>query len=319
MITPVAQKKKRNIWWYLGSAAITLVSLAVVVRLVVNNLDTLLEARNNLRIWPLLLTIPIFALGELLASTVWAKIMNDLTTPLPMIRHQMIFVVTHAARRIPGTVWHVIGRVAWYERLGISKAVSVLANVLETVLMIWSGLILSALLLPFISQARQFALWQFLVGIVLSGLVLHPKVLYLILSRFGQGEQAKNLHYSRVLGWLAYYLFIWLIGGSVLYLLINTIYPLPLTILPVCVGAWAITGVAATIVLVLPSGLGLSEATLGLLLSTQVPSSIAVTAAILMRVLLTILEFLFAAIMFSFREKIGLDAPEPASAPKTDV
>jgi hypothetical protein len=281
-----------------------------------NNLDTLLAARDNLRIWPILLTVPVFFLGELLSSIAWARIMNDLTTPLPALRHQLIFVVTHAARRIPGTVWHVIGRVAWYERLGISKAVSVLANVLEMVLMIWSGLILSVLLLPFISQARQFSAWQFIAGIVLSGLVLHPRVLHFILARFGQGEQAKKLPYTRVLGWLGYFLLIWLIGGSILYLLINAIYPVPITVLPLCIGAWAITGVAATIVLVLPSGLGLSEATLSLLLSTQVPSSIAVTAAILMRVILTVLEFLFAGIVLGFRERLGLTTPEPSPPPE---
>lgn len=319
MTLPGRLRNKRSIWWTLGGIAITFISLYVIARLITNNLDALLAIRDNLRLWPILLTIPIFALGELVSSFVWSRIMNDLTKPLPSIQHQIIFVVTHATRRIPGTVWHVVGRVAWYERLGISKAVSLLANVLETVLIIWSGLIISVLLFPFLSPTQQFSLWWFIIGIALSGLVLHPRVLQFILARFGQEERVKDLHYRRVLGWLVYYLFLWLIGGVSLFLVINAVYLLPISYLPACIDAWAITGVAASVVLLLPSGLGLSEATLSLLLATQVPSSIAVTAALLMRVIFTLMEFLFAGVVFILRERIGLGSIEPPASPKQDV
>ena len=293
---------KRSIWWYLGSFLVTLGSLAIVAYLVYKNRQALLEVKDNISIWPFLAAFPLFCLGELLASLAWGRIMNDLTTPLPMRRHQMIFVVTHAARRLPGTVWHVIGRVAWYDRLGISKAVTTFANVLETVLILWSGLVLAVLIIPFAYPAQSRNAWIYLAGLVITGVVIHPRFMRWILRRTGHGEQAASLTYRKVLVWLVFYLAIWLNGGAILFLVIRGIYPIPLSLLPLSVAAWCLTGVAGTLVLLLPSGLGVGEATLSLILSTQIPSAIAVAAALLMRLLLTVLEFLFAAVVFFFSD-----------------
>lgn len=311
-------KWKRSIWWYLISAAITIISVAVMYRLLFKNLDTLMEIRYQIKIWPIALTFPIFFLGEILASLAWGKMMNDLTLPMPISRHQVIFIVTHAARRIPGTVWHVIGRVIWYERLGISKRVTTFVNVLETVMMVWAGLIITILLFPFVAEGQTDKLWLFLGGILLSTGLMHPRFLKFVLRHFEKSEQIEGLTFKAIITWLFFYLLLWVVGGTILFLIINALFTIPLSFWPACVAAWSLTGVAATLVLVLPSGLGLTEATLSLLLSTQIPSSIAVEAAILLRILLTIYEFFFAFVIFSLSNKVswmkislGRTSPEP--------
>ena len=306
----LGSKKKRSWWWYVGSAAITLISIAVIGRLIFSNLDTLMAIRKSLRIWPLLLTLPIFFITEFLSSLAWGRIMNDITKPLPMRIHQVVFFVTHAARRIPGTVWHVIGRVAWYERLGIGKPISAFANVVETVLLILSGVIISLALLPTISTVGKGQIWLILVGSLLSLALLRPETIRFVMNKFGQQEYSQRLSYKKVLVWLALYPVLWIFGGLILYLIITGLTPVPLTILPVCIAAWSIAGVTGMIVVLLPSGFGLTEAALSLLLAPHISPGLAVTAALLMRIILTSYEFLFAGIFLAFRKRLTLSVED---------
>jgi glycosyltransferase 2 family protein len=300
---PASRKKTRSPWWYLGSAAVTLVSIAILAQMIITNLDTLQALRKSFRAWPVLLTLPVFFITEYISSLAWGKIMNDLTKPLPLRLHQIIFFVTHAARRIPGTIWHVIGRVAWYERLGIGKSISAFANVVETVLIILSGVIVSLILLPFIATIEKGQLWLFLGGALVSAALMQPGVIRFVMNKFGQQQYSQTLNYKKILVWFVYYPVLWIFGGLILYLTITGLTPVPLTLIPVCIAIWSIAGVTGMLFVLLPSGFGVSEATLSLLLAPHVSPGVAVTAAVLMRILLTAYEFFFAGIALTLRDR----------------
>jgi hypothetical protein len=130
-------------------------------------------------------------------------------------------------------------------------------------------------------------------GVVLSLVVVHPRVLRLPLQWLGDqsAHSARTeLHYGRVLSWLFLYACVWLVGGLVLFGLIETLYPLPLDRLPQVIGAWSLSGLVAVLAAVLPVGLGLRELALSLLLANIIPEGIAVVIAILARLLFTLYE-----------------------------
>jgi uncharacterized membrane protein YbhN (UPF0104 family) len=303
---PKNQKTKRPWWHYLIGAIVTLISVGIMVRLVAGNLDTLLESWDQLNFWPLLGTIPLFILGEALASIAWGLLMNGIAPPLPMAQHFRIFVVTHAARRLPGTLWYVIGRVTWYERLGVPKRLSTFASILETIMIIWAGLIMALVTLPLIVNLQKNLWILLLLGIILSGLLMHPRVLGYLLKKLGSAEDASNLSYRNILTWLCFYFVLWLVGGSMLYLILRAFLPVGTEIWAICIGAWSIAGVSGLLIQILPSGLGLSEATLSLILSAYVPSSIAVSAAILLRILMTFYEFFVAIVVYWLSDRVTL-------------
>jgi hypothetical protein len=291
---------RRGLGWWIASGLLTLLSLAILTRLVAKNLDTLVLIRQTWSPWPLLLTFPVFCIGELVGSLAWGRIMNDVAPPRPLRQHAAVFMVTHAARRLPGSVWHIVGRIAWYERLGIRKGLTAFANVLENLLVLWSGLVLALLFIPFFYPEQRAQLPLLGGGVLLSALLMHPRLLRAVLRRLGETEGLEQITYRRVLAWLSFYLVLWLVGGTILFLALRGVYRVETSIWPLCVAAWCITGVLGTLILLIPSGLGLQEASLGLILSTQVPSAIAVAAALLMRILLTGFELLFAVLVFSF-------------------
>lgn len=295
--------KKRGGWWYFASAVLTLVSFGILSRMIYTNLDTLLALRDSFRFWPLLLSFPIFFITELLSALAWGRIMNDLTKPLPMRVHMAIFFVTHAARRIPGTIWHVIGRVAWYERLGIGKSISAFANVVETVLIILSGVVVSLILFPLITAIEEGQFWLILGSALLSAALMHPGLIRFVMNKLGQQDYSQTLNARKVLGWFATYPLLWILGGVILYLTINGLTPVPMELIPVCIAIWSVAGVTGMLVVLLPSGFGLSEATMSLLLAQHVSPGVAVTAAVLMRILLTAYEFFFAGLALNLRDR----------------
>jgi hypothetical protein len=304
-------KPNRSWWLYFVSVIITLISVGVMIFLVVENVDTLLKIRDQLNPWPLLGTIPLFVLGEVLASIAWGLLMNSIGPNLPMAQHFRIFVITHAARRLPGTLWYVVGRVTWYEQLGVAKRLSTFASILEIILIVWAGLITALVTLPFIVNLHVNLWIVLLFGIVLSGLLMHPKVLGYLLGKLGSDKDAGHLSYRNILIWLSFYIILWLVGGSMLYLVLRTFLPLEVQMWATCVGAWSIAGVSGLLIQILPTGLGLSEATLSLILSTYISSSIAVSTAILFRILMTFYEFLGAIIVYWLSDKIAfLQSPK---------
>lgn len=304
--TPIKKISRGWVWYVLGGL-VSLVSLVILGRLIYNNLDTLRSLPRSIRVWPILLTFPLFFITEYLSSLAWGRIMNDITRPLPMRVHRLIFFVTHAARRIPGTVWHVIGRVAWYERLGIGKSITAFANVLETVLLILSGVVVSLILFPFISTVEKGQVWLMLGGTLVSILLIRPGTIRFVMNKFGQKQFSQTLNYKKVMTWIAIYPVLWVFGGLILYLTISGLTPVPASMILVCVAAWSIASVTGMLVILLPSGFGLSEATLSLILAPHISPAIAVTAAVLMRILLTAYEFFFAGLFLAFRKKLTIE------------
>lgn len=309
---------KYNLVWYLVSIGISLFCFYLLYRLITPNIDTLFAARKDFRVGPVLLTIPVYYAGLYAASIVWGKMMNDLTRPLAMRQHQVIYIVTHAARRVPGTVWHVLGRIAWYERLGIRKGITAFANGLETVLIILSGLVMVAIFFPFLTNSSGVKLWQILLGIGTGLLVIHPRLIQVIMARLGQEAPPGKITYRLIISWFIYYLAIWLTGGSVLFLILRSMLDVSLALWPVCIVAWCTAGVAGMLLIFLPSGLGLNEATISLLLAIHIPSSIAVAAAIIIRILLTLYEFAIAAILLVIRNRIDLPYLPPSESNQSE-
>jgi len=108
--------------------------------------------------------------------------------------------------------------------------------------------------------------------------------------------------------WFSVYVLGWITGGAILYFLAGSISEVSLTFLPACWGFVALSGVISTLSFFLPSGLGIREVSLSLLLSSYIPLPVAIALSILFRIWIltweTILLFLlWGTIKSRFWEK----------------
>ncbi len=79
-----------------------------------------------------------------------------------------------------------------------------------------------------------------------------------------------EIKYRKIFSWLVLYLLIWILGGTILYLVTVSFYPGVSSWL-YGLAAWSAAGVSGTLVTFLPSGLGLVEVVSSLVLSHPDP------------------------------------------------
>ncbi len=90
----------------------------------------------------------------------------------------------------------------------------------------------------------------------------------------------------------------WLLGGISTYFLFASVYSLDITQLPAIVGIVSLSWVVGFVSFIAPSGLGFREATMTFLLAFIVPAPIAALLAIVARLFATIIEVVFAGVVW---------------------
>lgn len=282
--------------WVITALLIVIV-VAGLGAMLYGNRDVILTYDWQIRPRPLLASFIVYSIALGLAVLVWGRIINRLAGRRSWLGHIRIYCTTILAQRLPGVLWHVAGRMMLYGQDGVGKTVISVSSGLELALIVISGLIVSLLTWPLLASTNLENPWWLLIGLVGGLVVVHPRIVNLILRRLGaDGFSERQLSYWDILNWLAIYVLIWLLGGIILYSIINVIYPLPANLLPGVIGAWSLSGVVATVSTFSPFGFGIREISLTLLLSPFLPTGIAAVVAILARLLLTLYEVCWALI-----------------------
>jgi uncharacterized membrane protein YbhN (UPF0104 family) len=289
-------------------ALLAAVSGLILYRLIAANLTELSQVRLQVSPGGLLGAFLIYGITAFVSALVWGQMMNSFGKPLPMRTHITIYLAPIFAGRLPGGIWHIVGRVAWYEKYGVSKRITAFTSALQIITVVWSGCIVALGTIPLsASMSRENTLIIGVTTLVLFGLI-NPKTIGFILRRIVRVEIIKTLRYTQILLWTVVYIFIWMLGGTILYLIILSLYPAGSTAWFASLGAWSLGGISGTLITVLPAGLGLTEVTIGLILANSIPASIAVVAAIIMRIALTSFEFILSGTTYLLTRKSGPQA-----------
>lgn len=244
----------------------------------------------ELRYGPLIASFFVYTFDLGLAVIGWHNIMRHFDLGSDLRLNAKIWCMTNPGRRLPGFLWHVVGRVYFYEREGVPISVTSVASGVELVVIIVAGLITALCALPF---ARDLPLeigpWPLLVGLLLGLVLVHPRSMTFILVRLRQSPPP-GLRYRDTLAWLLIYAVVWAVGGVMLYAVVNAVSTVEVRLLPGLIAAWTLSGVASALATFSPSGLGIREVTLALLLTPYVPTAVGAIIALLMRLVLTVYE-----------------------------
>jgi hypothetical protein len=257
---------------------------------------TFAELRQHLTIGLLLKASLAYAADLALAITGWILIIGSLSDVWNWLEHVRIYCINSVTRRLPGSMWYLLGRVVMYEKLGIPRSLTLIASGIEYIVTLLGGLLVAILAWPLVlSNSRINPLWL-IAGLLLGGLLLNPPMLRAIIKRVSPQTHALNLRYRHLLGWTLFYALVWCGGGVILFVLADAIHPLPLRTLPAMIGIWATSALLPQLLTFMPLGLGVQEITLSALLTPFIGGTEAIVVALLMRVVLTISEVAWACI-----------------------
>src|SRR6266568_3218607 len=291
--------------------------------------------------WLLALAFLGFALQELSFGLIWKLVLARLGSQLDLRASLRIYLASEFVRYIPGNVWHVLTRILWVGKYGVSRPVAFASMTIELITKLAAGVLIFAVSLVFwqnlgaVGTLLHGSLVIVLgVGIIFALLVgLHPSILNglinLALRLLKRDPVVLTLRYSDILlvtlAWCAS----WLVAGVAFYLLVLALWPgTPLVALPICIGIYALAWDIGFVSFITPSGLGFREgAIVGLfaLSLMSLPTGLGYIIALLSRLVSTLAELVCVSIAYlsggqQVRELgVKKDTNEISDEPSTDL
>lgn len=210
--------------------------------------------------------------------------------------------IARAGKYLPGKVAPAVGTVWMFRREGVSVPAATSATLL------YQGLSMIIIMIT----AIPLTLWQpvreilpasglwFLLLIPAALATLHPKVFFpvanFLLRKLGMPVLKVSHRMRDYVAPLAVMGIGQVLAGLTLWLILQSVTPVPLRWLPVCICGIAVAGGAGMLALFAPAGLGVREGVLLVILDRLVDPSHAAVAVLLSRLLQTLAEILMAAI-----------------------
>lgn len=231
----------------------------------------------------------------------WKLILAKMNIVLSMKKSVKVSFLSMMGKYLPGKVWLIMGKVYLSGKEGVNRNEAFASVVMEVVLEIVASIffffffLLSVFQQPLLSQKVVYSLGLIMVG---GLVVLHPRVFYGAINTFlywWKGEEIKKcISYKDMVKLFVLYNGIVLFQGIAFYFFVNAICYVPFHNILGLTGSLAVAGVLGTLSFFTPSGLGVREGVLALLLSAYVISPIAVLISLLARLWVTLGEVICA-------------------------
>ena len=232
----------------------------------------------------------------------WVLISRTFGSRVGFWKDVEIFSFSTIVRRLPGAIWQLASRTYLYHQSESALAVPLWGSFWEYAVQLSSGLLLLALVL-LSSQTMRHEFpggvgWLVLL-VPVSWFSLRPQDAVSLAKRISPRVQCQpDLTARSTSAWIALYLLSWCLGGAILFCLISALAPQSWSMLPVCVGLVAASGVLTVLASPLPGGLGIREISLVLLLDLYLSTPLAVMGGVLMRLWLFVGEAIVALIVW---------------------
>jgi uncharacterized membrane protein YbhN (UPF0104 family) len=240
------------------------------------------------------------ALSLALWAWLWTAIVRAMGERVTYRQGMPVWLVSALARYVPGKVWQMSGIVYLSRRQGFDPMHALAANFLMQLLVVAIGILAFVLAVPAQVTAlggRGFEIASAVVAVALVALYLSPFFEHLyasLLGRLRKPAPAQRFSLSQKLLFGLAATLGWLLWGTSFWLFLEAVTgrnpPLP-----VAIGICAAGYVGGFLAVFSPGGLGVRESLYAVLLGPYMPSSVALAAALLNRLWLTLIELALAA------------------------
>ena len=278
------------------------------------NWQILTAHASQWNLWLLALAFGGFILQEISFGLIWQAVLGRLGYRLDLRVCLRIYLASEFVRYIPGNIWHVLTRILWVSKYGVSRPIAFASMTVELITKLAAGALIFALSLLFWGDFGAVgSLFRGSLTIVLGValflallIILHPRILNgllnLALRLLKRDPVSLPLRYSDILLVTLAWSLSWFVAGCAFYILVLALWPgTPLAALPVCIGIYAIAWDFGFVTFITPSGLGFRELAIGVLFALSLPSipaSLVAIIALLSRVISTAAELLSVGIAY---------------------
>lgn len=251
--------------------------------------------------------------------SIWRFLLARLGGPLPWPRAAEVWFLSNLVRYIPGNVWQFIGMTELAADNGVGRLNTLASIALHQALSTAVGLVLAATYFALAGQGVLFeAIRPFLFLVPLGLLLCHPRLLEWGLNQalrlVKRPPMRVTLTWPQVAAALLGYLAVWLAMGGAFALLAASVAPVGWGQVPALVATWAAAYVIGYLSLLTPSGLGVREGVMVLLLMPILPAPAPTVVALAARLWMVAGELLGTAlaVLLGRRQPTGVPRRQEA-------
>lgn len=292
------------VWRAVGTLFV-LAALGVVVGRLVGDSDAVLDALRSYTAGSLLLAFAAAMAGLGATSLAWRGLLAGLGHRLPLGVSATVFFTSQLGKYLPGSVWPYLAQARLGAQRGVPASRAAQAGLTFVLVHLLTGMVvgLPRLLLGGGLDAR-FGLALLIVPVVL--LLVHPRVTSRLVAIAGRLTRVSVQPATPTWGSLAsaalWLLLAWALYGVSITALVVPFQPLTgglvVQLTSAYALAWSVGFVGAAVVVVAaPAGLGFREVALLATLSGLVADGPAALVVLLSRVMMTVADVLWAAIV----------------------
>lgn len=271
-----------------------------IAKVLYDNWQKLLNYQWNINYFYLILALLLHTVSFFLLGISWGKILHFITgKEYDFKKTARIFFIAQIVRYIPGNIWSFIQlAIKNEEKLEISKPHTILAIIVEIVIRMAVGALISIIVLVEIFHRYSLVYYVVLVlTILLAVFVLYsPRNLNKVLNFFLLKKGQKFLihttfDYKKVSLLVFYFSLHWLIFGVGLFVLIKALGIHEISILR-AIGVDIVSWIGGYLSLITPSGVGVREGIMIALFTPITGLAIATVISIVARLFFTLGELI---------------------------
>lgn len=226
--------------------------------------------------------------------------------------------VAQLAKYLPGGLWIVPGRVIVFRKYGVDVISSSVEIIVELLVLLASGVVVFLPYPLFVGTGPLSQLWTLGLLLIPATMIgLHPAifnhVLRWLLALVGYKDATVELTIRQVASMLLIDIAFWLAAGTGFYLLVTSVQAVPVPMWLALTSAFSMAWVVGFLAFLTPSGLGVREGALALLLAPLVPAPLPVVVALLARLWWTVAELISVLIAILLEKHLGQEDNDYAS------
>lgn len=267
----------------------------------VKNYEDLKELNLKINWLIFFLSMIFFFIYKVTLASLWhyITILND--TAIPYVKAITSYLYSILWKYIPGKVFMLGARLLYYDNEGAKKSKVIICFFIENILTLLGASLLFIFSLLFFPNniLGQYRLFTYFL-IFLFFICINPKFINFMLGIVEKIIKKPGfkipMTYWQMFKLVILFVVNWIIVGIGFYILVYSIYPLPLSKALYTAGIFALATIIGILSIFAPSGIGVREGIMLLGLSLIMPSHYAVVVSIVSRLWSTIPELLLAGI-----------------------
>lgn len=299
--------------WY--SRVLLIIVLAAVFLVVWKNVSEISSYDFELKYGYLLASFAVIVITYFLCFFIWQWLTASFGLRVPIVKAARGWFLSYLGKYVPGKIALLLVRMDAYD--GYSTKKVAVATLLEYIIALVSACLIVLISLLFSSEILpDYIQWVAVLGSISLLILLYPPLLRKIVNWILKLMKKTPLNelpaFKDIVRFVGSYMVATLVAGFALFLILNSLSPVSFKYYIIITGVYSIAGLVGIAAFFAPSGIGVREGVIILLLPAFIPEPAVIVGAIVMRLITTLTELILAG-FFVVLERIHARSDKIAS------